>query len=261
MAIEYPDLRKLLHLLKSNPELIDGKLLILGDAFIPVSPVVYNELAKELNVSLKFIPQHLNPYTLGESLGFLSTDTLDINNNASLNLDMSIFIDKSYYNRFNLIIDAGVLFWCFNPGIGLMNVYNMLKVDGYVMHITGVSGFYGRAYYNMHPKLFEDFYERNGAQHWLSTYRYRELNNSLFVRITNRIFKFFGIIPARNELVTYNNSGHVYFSGYHHGSCLFSTTHSLNYVPTLPNDIIGILIFKKYVSQHAVQPHLISDCH
>ncbi len=38
----------------------------------------------------------------------------------------------------------------------------MLKDKGTIFHIAGLTGYFGRCYYNMHPALFRDFYSCNG---------------------------------------------------------------------------------------------------
>ncbi len=257
MAIELPDLHEVVHLLKHKPDLPKGRLLILGSADVHVSREQYQILLQESQFDPVMIPEVLTPFSLGESLGFQTTETLDVNGEATITHNLMEAVPVDLHEKYDLIIDAGVLFWCFNPGLALENIFRMLKPGGDVLHITAVSGFYGRGYYNIHPKALDDFYKVNGCQFLFASYRSRLFLSSLMRRVLNRICGFFG---HRLPAMSYSRSGsfcQVYF-------CETSPQHYtfLDRSPEMtpqfvPNDIIGVFAFRKELQAIPVSPVLI----
>ena len=124
-----------------------------------------------MNFRLNEVPLELNPYTLGMSLGFRNVDTLDINGKTTINHNLQKNLPQMLIEKYDLVIDAGVLFWCFEPGVALKNIFRMAKKNRLICHITAVTGFFGRGYYNIHPRFFEDFYLLNGCRFMGSSYK------------------------------------------------------------------------------------------
>lgn len=170
MGIELNNMRQIFDALKSAPALGTNRLLILGDAHIHFSVQQYVELASQVGYSLRSVPKLLTPDSLGGSLGFATTDTLDVNGKASLTFNLQHEIPADLLGQFDCLIDAGVLFWCFDPGVALKNIFKLVRKHGLLVHITAVSGFYGRCFYNIHPLLFERFYLINGCEYLGASY-------------------------------------------------------------------------------------------
>lgn len=257
MAIELPDLHEVVHLLKQKPDLPKGRLLILGSANVHVSREQYQSLLQRYQFDPVMIPEVLTPFSLGESLGFQTTETLDVNGEATITHNLMEAVPVDLDEKYDLIIDAGVLFWCFNPGLALENILRMLKPGGDVLHITAVSGFYGRGYYNIHPKTLNDFYKVNGCQFLFASYRSRLFRSSLLRRVLNRICGFLGHRLAAMAYSRSGSFGQVYF-------CETSPQHYafLERPPEMtpqfvPNDIIGVLAFRKELHAMPVSPVLI----
>jgi SAM-dependent methyltransferase len=169
MAFEYEDLRTILPALATLEH--KRELLVLGDATFHVGPSAYASLAAEANIELAFVPSNLDPSSFGESLGFKQTETLDANGKASINANLNEEVAPELAGRFDCVIDAGVLFWCFDPAAVFRNVLRMTRPGGIIAHITAISGHYGRGYYNVHPLAFEDFYLLNGCRYLGASFR------------------------------------------------------------------------------------------
>ncbi len=171
MGIEYQDAHALLRLLKREMPVPSGRLLILGDAVIHFTPKAFQELADQMGFRLTGSPKVLTPYTLGAALGFSSVDTLDVNGKASINRDLQEPLPEELIGKYDMVVDAGVLFWCFEPGVVLKNIFRLATSGGLIFHITALTGYFGRGYYNIHPRLFEDFYLANQCAFIESSYR------------------------------------------------------------------------------------------
>jgi hypothetical protein len=241
VGIEYADIKSILSALKHELPEGRGRLLILGDAHIHFSANQYISLAEDLGYELSSFPEVLDPFSLGKSLGFVSTDTLDINGKASITLDLQQRLPHDLLGKFDCLIDAGVLFWCFDPGVVLKNLYRLVKIDGVIAHITGVSGFYGRCYYNIHPLVLEDFYRCNQCRYISASYRAVPKRTSLAMRLK-------GLLGAKCTpgLVSYTSSpGNIYLDESRAGVISFCRTLRTPESDVIPNNAIGTLIFKK----------------
>lgn len=250
MGIEYADMKAILTALKHESQARGGRLLILGDANILFSAYQYAALAEELDYELSAIPQVLDPFSLGRSLGFISTDTLDINGRASLTLDLQQELPRDLVGKFDCLIDAGVLFWCFDPGRVLRNIYRLVTVNGVIVHITGISGFYGRCYYNIHPLLFEDFYLCNQCKYISAAYRAAPRKTSFLTRMKNVLR-----LKRKARSVSWNSSpGNIYLDESRAGFISFSTNLRTPECDIIPNNAVGTLIFKKCLNNEPECP-------
>jgi hypothetical protein len=99
-----------------------------------------------------------------ELLGLARVESIDIAGNPSIRLDLQGRITSDFDGQFDVVIDAGTLFWCFDIAAVLKNCLTMLKDRGDMIHVCALTGHFGRGYYNIHPKMFRDFYEQNGFE-------------------------------------------------------------------------------------------------
>ena len=193
MAIEIQDIKSILSAIKCSPNIRLNRCLILGDAKIYPT---YGQIKKYANsINFKLIEsavEELDAISFGKCLGFSIVETLDINDQATIQQDLTKEIDKMLLDKYDLIIDAGVLFYCFEPGLALKNVYRMLRNEALVVHITAITGFFGRAYYNIHPRVLIDFYNLNGGEFLNFDLRARPYNlriSNLIISVFNKLFK------------------------------------------------------------------------
>jgi len=257
LAIELTDLHEIVCVLKDRPKIERGRLLFLGSAEVHITKEIFRELLLKHGIDADVPDEKITPFSLGESLGFHITETLDINGQASITHDLMQPVPENLLERYDMIIDAGVLFWCFNPGVALGNILSMLRVGGDVVHITAVSGFYGRGYYNIHPKLLDDFYSANQCNLISATFRSRRrpetLLRSLFKRL--RATRF-----GRSENLFHGRSktfGHVFLRQDGWFSYTFSPEAPAEFLYFIPNDVIGVLAYRKLRYATAVSPVLL----
>jgi len=246
MGIEKEDLRSILNALKDTGSR-EG-LVVLGDAKIHCDPETYFKLAQVLGFQLAFEPTHLDAGTLGASLGFHRTETLDVNGKASLNVNLHEELQSDLIEKFDCLIDAGVLFSCFDPASVLRNITKMVKPGGLIIHITAVSGHYGRGYYNIHPLVLEDFYLSNNCEFVQSSFRTK-------FRPQGFIGSLLSIFRVRNKTSVNLRSGNVYLFESRINSISFRDAYKHPVESNMvPNNVIGVFIFRKLCSGVITMP-------
>jgi hypothetical protein len=246
VAIEYEDLRTILETVRD--ETARKRLLVLGDALVHVEPQELTALASETGFQLASTPDRLDPFTLGDALGFARTETLDVNGRASIDLDLHAPPPPELAEAYDCLIDAGVLFWCSDPGAALRSILTMVNVGGTIIHICAVSGHYGRGYYNVHPLLFEDFYLGNGCEFRVATYRPKFRPRGLLRQLAR-------LARWENEVTRSEQAGDVYLAE--------STLNRIGFAPRyrapvesniVPNNVLGVFVFRKVRSGPIVMP-------
>lgn len=247
MGIEYEDMRVILEVTRTLER--KEKLLVLGDAVVHFTPAQLARLAKETGTTLAAtVDGPLDSFAIGRALGFQSTQTLDINGKASLTVDLQEPLPATLRGAFDCVIEAGVLFWCFEPGAALMNVYRLLRPGGLAVHIVAASGHYGRGYYNIHPLLFEDFYQRNGGRFLVSTLRTKFAAPSPIAHILN-------LLRIRNTVTRSDEPGNVYLQESRLNRLRFGRSmRSPRESNLIPNNVVAVLAFQKLRDADAVSP-------
>lgn len=161
MAIERKDLKLLTELRKQFSK--GENLCILGDCDFHFNNKELNEISGNRDNDFSDLSKtDLNSFR--NSFHFKRAETLDISGSPTIRVDLQKQIPKDLENRFDWIIDAGTLFWCFDIASVWKNILSMLKEDGCVFHINAMSGYFGRGYYSFQPHLFTDFYSQNGFE-------------------------------------------------------------------------------------------------
>ena len=253
MAIELNNMRTVLGAMALSPPEGRGRLLILGDAQILFSGEQLVELAREAGYKLHAQPSGtLGPVELGRVLGFAATDTLDVNGKASLTLNLQQEMPSELTGRFSCLIDAGVLFWCFDPGVALKNIFRFVAPGGVFIHITAVSGFYGRCFYNIHPLLFESFYLQNACEYVGSSFYPRPRATSLMQRLK----RVFSRGRAVQELSYVSSPGNVYLDEASASYLSFRGNLRRPESEVLPNNAVGTFAFRKMKDVQPQEPLL-----
>jgi len=88
-------------------------------------------------------------------------DTIDVFGKPSIHHDLHEPVPNELRNQFDMVVDDGTLFCCFDVATVLKNCFDMLKDKGVILHQAALTGYYGRCYYNIHPAFFKDVYEQN----------------------------------------------------------------------------------------------------
>jgi hypothetical protein len=89
-------------------------------------------------------------------------ETLDMGGNPTIRADITVPLAPDLVGAFDMVLDIGTLYWCFDVAAGWRNCIVLLKSRGLIAHYSALSGYFGRGYYNFHPRLFADFYAANG---------------------------------------------------------------------------------------------------
>lgn len=262
MGIELEDMRAVLRALKLTGILPSGRMLVLGSAIIHFGGVDLKRLASQEEVDLKKAPPEiLTLKGLGGCLGFNNVETLDINGLTTITHDLTLPLPKELIEQFDLVVDAGVLFWVSDPGRALSNIFHLCSTGGIIVHITAVSGYYGRGYWNIHPRLFEDFYlSTNAAKFLLCSYRCkpRERKRNCFALLTKIAIRL-NLIKRSKNTTWYYVRGHIYLSNAKRKSISFSPATAPHEADMIPNNVIGTFGFQKLLTSITSMPKLISN--
>lgn len=98
-----------------------------------------------------------------KNLGFKYVDSLDASGYEGANLinDLNFPIKAKFKNSYNFIYDGGSLEHIFNVGQAMINLANMLKNKGIIMHFVPCNNYIDHGFYSFSPTLFKDFYSQN----------------------------------------------------------------------------------------------------
>jgi SAM-dependent methyltransferase len=223
------------------------RCLFIGEPIVHFSAANLRQLAKSENLHYEHLLDEGLPTakSLGRFLGFIETTTSDLVGTPDLRIDLHNPLPIELIEKFDLVIDGGVLFWCFDPAFAIKNMYRLLSRRGRIVHITALSGFYGRGYYNIHPRMLLEFYKSNGCRFLLGTSRPRK-----------RISRFFRKI-YRNKIHKFSETGwHLVAASARYLSFGESTIAPRE--PTvIPTNVIGCFAFEKIHVGEPVIPRLV----
>lgn len=130
-------------------------------------------------------------------LGFSSVHSLDVNDfeGADVLYDMNVPIpsESRHLNKYDVIFDGGTLEHVFHVPQFLKNVFDLLAVNGRIIHCSPVDMF-NHGFYNFSPCLFEDFYGANNFEIntcWIVKKPYNtHFNGSWYYTVANRNSQF-----------------------------------------------------------------------
>jgi SAM-dependent methyltransferase len=239
VALEADDLRTILPALgELHPR---NRLLMLGNANVLVASDALRALAAEAQYELAPWQGALDVFALGGALGFATTETLDVAGEPSIVHDLHVPVPGNLREKYDCVVDAGVLFWCADPAAALKNVFRLVRARGLIAHSVAVSGYYGRGYYSVHPRLLEDFYLLNGCTFVAATYRPRSSAGRRRSRLAARFF------PSIRPRLSWNDApGGVYLVSSDATRVVFGRRgHDFHDPPTMPTNVQGMLVFRK----------------
>jgi hypothetical protein len=95
---------------------------------------------------------------------FTTIETFDINGSPTHKVDLCDPIPEQFHNKYDWIIDVATTPCGIDPATMFKNIIAMVKVGGYVLHLTQTSGYFGRAFYSFSPALLQDVYKCNGFE-------------------------------------------------------------------------------------------------
>ena len=186
MAIELSELIKIMTWINEIPVQNRDRLLFVGDTKFYCDNTDLYRIARGLEMDIYDSTDPISTKNFGQILGFRRTDTLGLEGECSINFDLTSEPPDELLSQFDLIIDAGVLFWVFNPGTAIANLSRMASETGQIVHITALAGHFGAAYFNIHPKFFIDFYKLNEFE-LLTGGGARNRRISLFSQVSRKV--------------------------------------------------------------------------
>jgi hypothetical protein len=168
-----------------------------------------------------------------ELFGLARAETIDIAGDPSIRLDLQGRLPSELGGQFDVVIDAGTLFWCFDVAAVLENCLTMLKDCGDIIHVCALTGHFGRGYYNIHPKLFRDFYEQNGFEIFATEIRVHKQMSRL-ARLQKKLWEWKGrsignYLPVNKDALFLKNADFV---------SMEFTSETATEAPMLPNDAL-----------------------
>ncbi len=127
----------------------------------------------------------------GSRGGFESVQTIDATGNPSIRADLQVELPRSLHGQFDMVIDAGTLYCCFDVASVWRNILSLLRPDGTIVNLASLTGHLGRGYYDLQPMLFRDFYQQNGFKITALKVRIRKHfeSRSLLRRVMLRLVK------------------------------------------------------------------------
>jgi hypothetical protein len=101
-----------------------------------------------------------------KSLGVNKFHALDVTDyeGADIVWDLGEAIPEKYYGKYDLIYNGSCLDNMFNPGVALMNLSKLLKLNGRMINIENASS-WNDPYLIFSPGWFYDFYVSNNYKH------------------------------------------------------------------------------------------------
>jgi hypothetical protein len=162
---------------EGNRKKFTGKVLQLGKQLVIATEESIERLAEEEKFELsepRCDPGYFDsPYPgvigisdeyLFQRLGFDVVDSLDKSSFEGANVihDMNCLLDRGFKNigSYDLIIDGGTIEHIFHTPNALKNIFDLLVVDGRVIHLSPVN-MINHGYYNFATFFFEEYYAAN----------------------------------------------------------------------------------------------------
>ena len=198
VAIELSDLIEILTWINQIPPQNRKRLLFIGDTHHYADCNDLVQIAHDLGMNIADSEGPMSSTKFGYMCGFARTDTLGIEEECSINFNLMDQVPIELQSQFDLVIDAGTLFWTFNPGTAISNLSKLVSKNGLIIHITALSGHFGAAYYNIHPKLFIDFYSLNEFD-LLGTGKCRNRRLSILSMALPKIYKVFKLSHTQSD--------------------------------------------------------------
>jgi hypothetical protein len=147
MGIDTPFLDRIVAIGRNEGMFPNGNVLILGDC--------------RFHTSWASGDNAVDRERFREMYGLGRLETVDMFGAPSLRMDLHEPPPDHLRGQFDMVIDAGTLFCCFDVAAVLRGCFEMMKDEAIIVHLSGLTGYYGRCYYNFHPAMFRDLYEQN----------------------------------------------------------------------------------------------------
>jgi SAM-dependent methyltransferase len=221
-------------------------MLVLGDAVLHFDVTELRRIAADEGFQLGPFDSAFDRFALSSAMGFASMQDLDVNGETGLTIDLNLPVSEDLVGAYDCVFDAGVLCACSDPGAAIRNIFQMTRPGGLIIHICALTGYYGRVYYDIHPRLFEDFYRINGAEliEWSARAKYTP--HGPLAPFLRRLI--------RNKISRYERPGNVFLADAGPGRISWGKSLKSSGEPNvLPNNAVGVYAFRK---NQAVEPRM-----
>jgi hypothetical protein len=106
---------------------------------------------------------YIDDITLFQALGFQDVYSCDASKfeGATYVFDLNYLVPESMCSQFDLIINGGTIEHIFHLPNALLNIHNMLKISGQIIHFAPTSNHVDHGFYCFSPTLFYDYYHAN----------------------------------------------------------------------------------------------------
>lgn len=158
-------------------EPFNGRMITLGRQDVLVTYEEVIELAKQVNYPLRLLSnvelsdkfdmkklKCISDRSLFFMLGFDDLKSVDFSSyeNADVIYDLNQdLLPADLVSSANVVLDPGTIEHVFHVPNSLKNIFNMLKMEGRVIHIAPSSNHMDHGFYMFSPTLFRDYYFAN----------------------------------------------------------------------------------------------------
>jgi hypothetical protein len=166
-----------------------GSVLTLGVQKTPFTFSLLSKTARDIGFNSAAMLTFVNPVgrvtdqNLFQFLGFNEITRSDVSEyeGAELIFDLNDGNGppSQYCDRFNCIVDGGTLEHVFHLPNALMNIFEMLRVGGRIIHLSPTNNYVDHGFYSFSPTFFYDFYSEN----------HFEVNQCLLIRHNREVEK------------------------------------------------------------------------
>lgn len=122
-----------------------------------------------------------------ERYGITEYFDCDINARANVYLDLNKPLDSALNGAASVVIDAGTIEHVFNASQAFINVHEMTKPDGMIIHIAPVT-WLNHAYYNFNPKTYKMIGDANGYELISEAYHFLQDPFAIFKKPAPALF-------------------------------------------------------------------------
>jgi hypothetical protein len=125
----------------------------------------YQELRKSGRAHRRADPNYISDELLFAALGFESLDSADVNDfeGASVIHDFNQpGLGAAAGKQFDFVFDGGTIEHVFHVPNMMRNIFDVLNVDGFVLHAAPSNNHCDHGFYQFSPTFFYDWYAANG---------------------------------------------------------------------------------------------------
>ena len=111
-----------------------------------------------------FNNKEIDTYDFFRLLGFSEVYAVDKfqEDNPNILFDLNEeMLPYELFQKFDYVLDGGTLEHIFNVSQAIKNMANMVKIGGYIIHISPAGGYVDHGFYSFSPTMYQDFYTGN----------------------------------------------------------------------------------------------------